>query len=81
MCVSYTRDRSIVPLQNFIQQAHQVGVGDKRADLRFVDMHELKYFVEAKKHVIPSEVEKSPALVFVRPWDPHRVLRSSRDSS
>jgi hypothetical protein len=37
MRITATHDRSIIPLEDFIQQAHQIGVGHQRANFRFVD--------------------------------------------
>ena len=45
MRVSDGHNRSIVPLRDFIQQAHQTRVGDQRANLRFWDVHEVKVIV------------------------------------
>ena len=39
VCITDAHDASIVPLHDFIQQAHQIGVGDERANFRFVDRH------------------------------------------
>ena len=44
MCITDARDRLIVPLHHFIQQAHQIGVGDQRANFRFVDCHDIECF-------------------------------------
>jgi hypothetical protein len=43
MRITDARDASIVPLHDFIQQAHQIGVGDQGADFRFVDREVVKH--------------------------------------
>jgi hypothetical protein len=43
MRVTDTCDRLIVPPHDFIQQAHQIGVGDQRANFRFVDLHGVRF--------------------------------------
>ena len=65
MRITDARDRSIVPLHDFIHQAHQIGVGDQRANFRFVDWQYTVIamsFAQPWRAVIPSEVEEYVAL-------------------
>ena len=39
MCITDASDRSVVPMLHFIQQTHQIGVGDQCSDFRLVDRH------------------------------------------
>ena len=58
MRITNTRDRSIIPLHDFVQQAHQIRVGDQRANFRFVDRHEIEVgFEMLHNDAISSEVE------------------------
>jgi hypothetical protein len=53
MRITSAYDRAIVPQQDFVYEAHQIGVGDQRANFGFVDLHEIE--VVSTNAVVPSE--------------------------
>src|SRR4029077_5711458 len=81
MRITDARDRSFVPLHDFIQQAHQIGGGDQSANLRFFDWHIVTRWFAQPWRVCHSERSRGIPLRYptIAPRDPSTPLGFAQD--